>query len=156
VGTAEEWALFFHLVGAFVLVSGVTIAGAAFGLARRRRLAGEVVVLLEMARVGALLASLGALVVLPFGLWLVHLGGFGYGSGWIVAALVLFVLVLILGALGGQAPKRARRLAEQLPRDGEVTPEVRGLLADRRALALNLLATVLLVAIVVLMVFRPG
>ena len=85
------------------------------------------------------------------------LGGFGYGSGWVDAALALFVLVGVLGVLGGQRPKRGRKLAARLAREGNAeSDELRGLLNDRLALVLNYLAAVLLVAIIVLMVFKPG
>ena len=76
---------------------------------------------------------------------------------WIDAALTVFVVVSALGGIGGQRPKRARKLAEQLAREGEAeTPELRALLDDRLALAVNYLSAVLVLAIVVLMVFKPG
>ena len=100
----ESWALFFHLLGAFLFVGGVIVAGVAFE-----------------------------------------------------AALALFVVVGALGAVDGQRPKRARKLAEQLAREGDAeTPELRALLDDRLALAVNYLSAVLVLAIVVLMVFKPG
>ena len=62
-----------------------------------------------------------------------------------------------LGGVGGQRPKRARKLAEQLAREGDAeTPELRALLDGRLALAVNYLSAVLVLAIVVLMVFKPG
>jgi hypothetical protein len=41
----------------------------------------------------------------------------GFGAAWVVAAIVFFVVVAILGALGGHRPKRARLLAERLAAD---------------------------------------
>ena len=153
----ESWALFFHLLGAFLFVGGVIVAGVAFEAARRRRRPSEIALLLGLTRIGVLLVALGALLVLPFGLWLVHLERFGYGAAWVEAALALFVVVGALGAVGGQRPKRARKLAEQLAREGDAeTPELRALLDGRLALAVNYLSAVLVLAIVVLMVFTPG
>jgi len=155
--TADEWALFFHLFGAFLFVSGVVVAGVAFEVARRRRRPSEIAVVLGLSRIGVALVGLGTPLVLAFGLWLVHLGGFGYGSGWLDAALGLFVCVAVLGAVGGQGPKRARRLAERLAKEGDVeSAELHAFLDDRVTLAINYAAAVLLVAIVVLMVFKPG
>jgi len=155
---AHDWALFFHLLGALVLVAGVTVAGVAFEAARRRERPDEIAILLGLTRAGVLLVAIGAVTVLAFGLWLVGLeDDIDFGTAWLSAALALFVLVLVVGALGGRRPKRARLLAERLARDGEPsTPELRALLDDRLALALNYLAAVLLVAILVLMVFKPG
>jgi uncharacterized membrane protein len=157
IASVEEWALLFHLLGAFLLVAGVTVAGVVFEVARRRRRPSEIALLLGVSRAGVLLVAIGTLVVLAFGLWLVNLGGFGYGSGWVDAALALFVLVGVFGALGGQRPKRGRKLAARLAREGNAeSDELRALLDDRLALVLNYLAAVLLVAIIVLMVFKPG
>ena len=157
LGDTDSWALFFHVLGAFLFVGGVIVAGVAFEAARRRRLPGEIALLLGLTRIGVLLVVLGTLIVLPFGLWLVHLGGFGYRAGWIEAALALFVAASVLGAIGGQRPKRARKLAVRLAREGaEETDELRAQLDDRVTLALNYVLLALVVAIVVLMVFKPG
>jgi len=154
---AEDWALFFHLLGAFLFVAGVVVAGVAFEVARRRRRPSEVALLLGLTRIGVVLVAAGTLVVVPFGLWLVHLGKFRYGAGWVDAALALFVVVSILGALGGQRPKRARELAARLAREGdEESAELRALLDDRITLAVNYLSAVLVLAIVALMVFKPN
>jgi hypothetical protein len=73
-------------------------------------------------------------IVLVFGLWLVQLGRFGYGAGWGVAALALFVVVTLLGGVGGQSPKRARKLAARLAEEGDVESDaLRSLLDDRLA-----------------------
>ena len=152
----RDVALFFHLLGALVFVAGIVVAGVAFEAARRRDRPGEIAVLLGLTRVGVALVGVGALLVLGFGLWLVHLGGFGFGTGWIDAALVLYVVALGLGALGGQRPKQARRLATELAAAGApASAELRELLADRRSLAANYAASVAVLAILALMVFQP-
>ena len=154
---AEDWALFFHVLGALLLVSGVAVAGVCFEAARRRSEPGEIALLLGAGRLGVLLVGPGALLVLAFGLWLVQLGHWGYGAGWVDAALGLFAAMALLGAAGGQRPKRARLLAERLAREGAgESAELRALLDDRVARVLNDASGVLLLAILVLMVFKPG
>jgi uncharacterized membrane protein len=151
----ENVALFLHLLGAFALVAGMVLAGAAFETARRREQSAEIALLLGLARIAAGLVVIGALFVPIFGLWLVHLGHWGYGTGWVDAAIALYVVVLALGALGGRAPRRARLLAGRLAVDG-VPPsaELRALLDDGRSRAANYGALVLVVVIIVLMVFK--
>jgi uncharacterized membrane protein len=154
---AAHWALFFHLVGAFCLVGGATVAAAAFERARRRQRPSEIATLLGLARTGVLLVGAGSLLVLGFGLWLVHLHGYGYDTGWVDAALVLFAVALVLGAAGGRPAKRARLLAERLAERGEqASPELRRLLVDRFALFANYGSGAAVLAILVLMVWRPG
>jgi uncharacterized membrane protein len=153
----EDFALFFHLLGAFLLVAGTAVAGVAFESARRRQSPSEIALLLGLARIGAVLVVLGVLVALAFGLWLVHLGDWGYGAGWVDAAIALLVAAALLGAAGGQVPKRARLLASRLAGDGQpASDELRALLRDRRALAFNYGSALLILAIVVLMVWKPG
>jgi len=153
----ESVALFFHLLGAFSFVAGTIVAGVAFEAARRREMPTEIALLLGLSRIGVLLVGLGTLFVLGFGLWLVKLGDWSYGAGWVDAALGLLAAMVVLGALGGQRPKQARKLAVRLAADGApASAELRTLLDDRATLAINYLSALLLLAIVALMVFKPG
>lgn len=151
-----EIALFLHLLGVLLFVAGIVVAGVAFEAARRRELPSEIALLLGLTRVGVLLVLGGVLLVLGGGIWLVDLERLGYGTSWITWALVLFALSVLLGGLGGQRPKQARRLATQLAREGKVAnAELRELLNDPPSLAANYLSAVLVLAILALMVFKP-
>ena len=153
----ENVALFLHLIGAFFFVGGTFVAGIAFEAGRRRDSLAEIRLLLGLARFGALAVVGGGVLVLGFGLWLVDLGGWGYGAGWVDAAIGLFAAATVLGALGGQAPKRARRIATGLADEGlPANEELRGLLSDRWALAANYGSALLALAIIALMVWKPG
>jgi uncharacterized membrane protein len=155
--TIEDVALLFHLLGAFSLVAGMMVAGVAFESARRRESPAEIALLLGLSRIGVLLVAVGTLLVLGFGLWLVDLGDWGYGSGWIDAAMGLFAIALVLGGIGGQRPKQARKLAQRLAGDGApASPELRALLDDRAARAVNYASALLLLGVLLLMVFKPG
>lgn len=60
-----------------------------------------------------------------------HLGKWGYGSGWVDISIGLYVAALALGGLGGQHPKQARRLATELAgRNAPINDELRALLDD--------------------------
>jgi len=153
----ENVALFFHVLGAFSFVAGTIVAAVAFETARRRTAPSEMALLLGLSRIGILMVAVGTLVVLAFGLWLVHLGAWGYGAGWIDAALGLLVATLVVGTIGGQRPKRARKLAVRLAAEGApATPELRALLDDRATLIANYASALMVLAIVALMVFKPG
>jgi uncharacterized membrane protein len=146
-----------HLAGAFSLVSGTVVAGVGFETARRRTSCAEIAVLLGLASVGAALVVAGVIFAGAFGLWLVALGQWGYGTPWVDAAIGLLSAVVVIGSIGGQRPKQARKLATRLAADG-VPPsaELRALLSDRTAIVLNFLAAAALLAIIVLMVVKPG
>lgn len=154
--TRFQLALFFHLLGALLFVAGIVLAGVAFETARRRERPADIALLLGLTRVGVALVGVGALLLLGFGLWLVHLSGFGYGAGWIDAAIVLYFITLLLGALGGRRPKQARQLATRLAAAEEpANDELRALLDDRLSLAINYVSAAIVLAILVLMVFKP-
>jgi len=145
-------ALFFHLVGAFLFVSGAVVAAAGFEAARRRTEPREIALLLAVTRVGVALVGAGAVLVLVFGLWLVHLTGAGYGAAWVDAALGLFALAAVLGTVGGRRPRQARVLA----RSGDRAAEVRSLLDDPLSRAANYAAAGVVLGILALMVWQPS
>ncbi len=153
MGNTYNVALFFHLLGAIAFFAGAVVAGVTFEVARRRPRAAEVAALLSASRVGAAVLGAGGLVTGVFGLWLVHLGHWGYGTGWVSWAIGLYVVALVLGGAGGARPRQARLLATRLG-DGPVSDELRASLNDPRARVLNYASFAILVAIVGLMVFK--
>jgi uncharacterized membrane protein len=106
-----EIALFFHILGAVLFLGGLIFVGVLFEAARRRAEPAEIALLLGVTRVGVVMVLSGAAMVLAFGLWLVDIEGIGFDAGWIQATLVLYLVSLVLGALGGRRPKEARLLA---------------------------------------------
>lgn len=153
--TTYNVALVFHLLGALLFVSGIVLAGVGFEVARRRERPAEIALLLSLTRIGVSLVAVGGLLLPIFGLWMVHLGHWGYGSAWVDLALGLYVLALALGGRGGRQPKQARKLAARLAtQDSPVTAELRRLLDDRVSLALNYASLAVVLGILVLMVFK--
>jgi hypothetical protein len=153
----EDVALFLHLLGVLTFVAGIAVAGAPFEAARRRDDAGEIAMLLGLTRYGVGLVGSGALLLFACGLWLVGLDDdVGFDTGWVDAAIVLFLIVVALGSLGGRRPKQARLLATRLAERGEpVGEDLRALLEDPLSRAANYTSAILVLAILALMVFQP-
>ncbi|MGV1049499.1 MAG: DUF2269 family protein [Solirubrobacterales bacterium] len=148
--------LFFHLLGVLLFVAGIVVAGVAFESARRKQRPEEIGLLLGLTRSGVALVGIGGMLLLVCGLWLVGLEELGYGTGWVSAAIGLFVVALVLGGLGGQRPKQARLLAARLAEEGgPVSPELRSLLDDPLSRFENYASAILIVAVLALMVFKP-
>lgn len=151
-----EWALFLHLAGALMFFAGLAVAAVGSASARRRKAPSEIAVLLQTARWGVLLVALGTFFVLGSGIWLLDLTAYGL-DGWVLTAIALLAFALVAGGLGGQTPKRARRLAGRLAREGEESSaELECLLHSRTADVLNWTAAAAAVTILVLMVWKPG
>lgn len=150
-------ALLLHLVGVIVMLGGIMTAGLAFYAARGRERPAEIAAVLSLSRRGVLASGAGLVATVVFGLWLVHLGGFGYTDAWLIAVYALLAASLALGGASGAVPKRARLLAERLAADGSgPTEELHALLHHRPSELASHVSTLLMLAILVLMVWRPG
>jgi uncharacterized membrane protein len=155
--TLAHWLLLGHLLGAFSFFAGAAVAGTLQLGAIRRERPSEILVLLRLTRVGVALVGIGSLFTLGFGIGLAEHLGYGLGPAWIQAALGLWAASMALGGYGGRTARRARHLAEHVADTGdEPSPELHALLARRGALGASILSTLLLVAVVVLMVWRPA
>lgn len=157
--TEHDWALLLHLVGVVLLFSGMSLAAVAQVAAHRRERPAEIAALLGLPRTGVVFVAAGGLLVVGSGLWLIEVsnGFYSLGDGWIAGALGLLVLAFVVGAIGGQRPKRARLLAERLAQEGKnKSTELESLLDDSLSLALNYTAAALVVTALVIMVWKPG
>jgi len=150
-------ALLLHIAAAIVFFGGLILAATALTAAGRLDRPSAIAALLGLSRFAVVLVASGGLLALIFGFWLVELTDSEPSEAWLSAAVALLIVAFGLGAIGGQAPKRARKLAVELA-SGEdaMTPELRGLLNDRRAGASNGVAGLASIAILVLMVWQPG
>ena len=152
----SEVALFVHLLGVVLLAAGSGAAAVGLERARRRDDPGEVAALLGVARAGVALVALGTATVIAGGVWLIAIGPYDFGDGWLSASLGLLVVSAALGAVGGRRPKQARLHAERLARDhAPADPLLRQLLNDRVALVLNYLSALVLIGVLALMIAKP-
>jgi uncharacterized membrane protein len=146
-----------HMTGAFFFVSGSVTAGVLNVLAIRAERPSETALLLRLVRPVVIVIGVGVAATLVFGIWLWHEQGFGIGTFWIWASLVLWVIANALGGIGGKHQERTRKLAEQLAGAGDaMTDELRALLRDPRGNALSYGAGLATLAILVLMIWKPG
>jgi len=149
--------LFLHLFSAFVFVAGTVAAGILQITALRRERPSEIALLLHTARTAVAFTVVGALGTLIFGLALVAHLDIGFGTAWVSTAIALWVVAMALGGAGGRTARHARYLAERLAAEGDGPNEgLRSLVAHRPSLLLSYAASAAIVAILVLMVWRPG
>jgi uncharacterized membrane protein len=155
--TRYEWLLFVHVTGAFLFLGGAVVAAVANVGALTRERPSEIAALLGLARVAVRIVGAGVALTLIFGLWLVHEAHYGYLDGWVVASLVLWVVANALGGIGGRRDRETRELAERLASEGDApSPELRARLRDPLTLALSWGSGVVLLAILALMIWKPG
>jgi uncharacterized membrane protein len=152
-----DWLLFLHVGGAFLVIGGAVMAGVFNLAALRSERPSEVAMFFRFTRIAVAAIGAGMGLTLTFGLWLVHHVGYGWGQTWIVLALVLWVLSNALGGIGGNREKRVRELAESLTAEGDApSAELSARLRDPLWLALSWGSGIVVIAILALMVWKPG
>ena len=152
-----DWLLFLHVTGAFLVLGGAVMAGTFNFAALKRERPSEVAVLFRLARVAVAAIGAGLGLTLIFGLWLVHNVGYGWSQTWIVLALVLWVLASAMGGIGGGREKQTRELAERLAAEGDApSQELSARLRDPVWLALSWGSGAVVIAILALMIWKPG
>ena len=126
-----ETLLFLHILAAFALMSGIVIfSSTAFGVVLGPR----------QLFVATRLTDVGATLALVFGVWIVlREDVYDITDGWILGAIVLWVVAVALGGMTGKAMA------------GAADPRLSG-----RAAVLHWLTTVATVGILVLMIWKPG
>jgi uncharacterized membrane protein len=153
-----HWLLVFHMAGALLLLGGAVFAAILNAAALRRERPSEVVVLYRLARIAVIAISVGMPLVLIFGIWLVtDLDFVKWSQTWVILALIGWVLAGALGGAGGKREKETRLLAERLAAEGDApSPELRARMRDPLTLVLSWGSGVVVVAILALMIWKPG
>ena len=131
--------LFLHVTSAFTMV---TAAGLFLGIALAQRSDRHSATALRLAPVASILWPIGGLLAIVFGVWLaLHDSQYSLADGWIIAAIVLWV---IGSAIGGRLGAGYRKMATS------------GAAADPSALVMNLALILTLVVILIDMIYKPG
>jgi len=152
-----DWLVALHVTGAFLVIGGAVAAGVLNIAAQGRERPSEVALLLGLIRPVVLGVFAGLLITMGFGLWLVHEAGFGFGDGWVIAAVVLWVIAGVLGDLGGKRDRETRELAERWSSEGDTPqPELRARLRDPVSLGLSYGSGLVVLVILGLMIWKPG
>jgi uncharacterized membrane protein len=154
-----DWLLFLHITGAFLLAGGTVVAGVLSLAAQSRERPSEIALLLGLTRFAVVSIGVGGLMTLGFGLWLVDAApwGYGYGQAWVIAAIVLWIVGTAMGARGGNREKATQELASRLAAEGDApSVELRARLRDPLTLFLSYGSAVAILAVLVIMVWKPG
>jgi uncharacterized membrane protein len=135
-----DWLLFLHVLSAFALVGALTVIWALVLATRPARPVLTQDAAAAIVRPANVLVIAGTLGTILFGIWLA-IDHDDYRDGWILASLVLWAVGTGLGDRAGRAFTRAL--------DGSLE-------ARRSGLVFHSAATVVVLAILILMIFKPG
>jgi uncharacterized membrane protein len=152
-----DWLIALHVLSAFAWVSALVLYSVVIAAGWKTTVPSEVVRIFRVVRVGDALIAIGMIGTIVFGIWLAF-DEYEIWDGWIIAALVLW---LVAGAVGGRIGKiynATRDRAAALLAEGQDAPnaELGVMLRSQRGLVLHTLMVLVTIAILVVMVYKPG
>lgn len=151
-----HWLLTFHITAAFFFLGTAATATIFNVLAVTSSRPSDAAVYLRLIRRVLPLMFLGIGGTLVFGIALWREQGYGIGTGWIWASLVLWALAGFFGQRGGEHQEKAREMAEKHAAAGDLpNDELRAILRDPKGSAMSYLAGLATVGILVLMIWQP-
>jgi uncharacterized membrane protein len=145
-----DWLLFLHVLAAFAAVAAVVLLSAILAATWRSAGVADAGPFLRMSRLGSRLWDVGGVGTLIFGIWLaIDVEGYELWDGWIVAALVLWVIAAAAGTRVGAGFRRAFGADAG---HGELGGSIR----SQRALVVHTVMVVAVAALLIVMIYKPG
>jgi uncharacterized membrane protein len=154
-----DWLLFLHVLAAFVMAGGTVVYWTILVAGWKVDRPSVAAAFFRVARPVDLLVPAASVVTLALGIWLViYLDQYRIWDPWILAAIVLWVVYGATGSRTGRVFARAGGRARELLAGGrdESSSELNALLRSRQGLALQAVSSAALLAILVLMIWKPG
>jgi uncharacterized membrane protein len=157
--TFDDWVLALHLLSAFAYAGGLVLFWALAVHVRRIDTPDGTLRLGPIVRVGSIAVGIGAAGTILIGIWLAFsVGGYDIWDGWIIAAIVLWVIAAALGQRTGAAYMQGTNKAQALESAGQAGPNAELLALNRTSngVLLHALTTVVFLLIVIDMIWKPG
>jgi Predicted integral membrane protein (DUF2269) len=155
----DEWALAFHVLSAFAFVGGIVLFWVLIVAGRSADTPDATLRMEPVAKVGNAAVGAGAGGTLLLGIWLaLSYGDYDLWDGWIIAAIVLWVAAAAVGSRTGVEYTKPLLKARELSEAGQTGPNAELLALNRtqRGILLHGLASLIALAILVVMIWKPG
>ena len=155
----DQWMLALHVLSAFALIAGLILFWVLIVAGRNIDTPGDTLRLGPVARVGNATVGIGMGGTILFGVYLAFaIDGYALWDGWILAALVLWVIGAALGRQVDEAYRQGPRKALELKGAGENGPNAELLALNRtsRGVLLHALTSAVLLLILIDMIWKPG
>jgi hypothetical protein len=148
-----------HVLSAFAYVGGIVLLWVLIVAVRQVDTPEATIRMEPVVKVGNAVVGIGAGGTLLLGIWLAFkLDSYAIWDGWILAALVLWVLSMPLGRRTGVEYTRGMTKAKELEAAGRTGPSAELLALNRTTNGVVLQAVASLVVLLILldMIFKPG
>ena len=152
-----DWLLALHVLSAVAWIAALVVFSVVVVAGRRLSVPSDVARMFQVARAGDVLVAVGMIGTIVFGIWLA-LDEYEIWDGWIIAALVLWVVAAAVGGRVGKVYNAARDRAKALLDEGrdESSPELNAILRSPRGAFLHWLMVLVTLALLVVMIYKPG
>jgi uncharacterized membrane protein len=155
----DSWMLALHVISAFAFVAGMVFFWVLIVAVRRAETPESTLRMGGATKVAGAAVGLGMGGTIAFGIWLAFsVGGYDIWDGWIIAALVLWVVAARLGAMTSASYNRGVERAQELRGAGDTTPDAELLALNRTGagVVLQALTSVTVLLIIIDMIWKPG
>jgi hypothetical protein len=155
----DDWVLALHVLSAFSLVAGIILFWILIVAGWRTDTPEGTLRVGPVARLGNVAVGVGAGGTIVLGIWLaLSYGDYDIWDGWIIAAIVLWVIATALGQRTGAAYMEPVKKAQELQRAGQSgpSPELLALNRTSRGLALHSLTSLVILLMILDMIWKPG
>lgn len=155
----DDWVLALHVLSAFAFFAGIVLFWILIVAVRKTALPEARVSIESVVRVGNATVAIGSVGTIVFGLWLAFsIGGYDIWDGWIVAALVLWVVANAVGRRTGEAYTRGASKARELQAAGRSGPsdELLALNRTSEGVLMHLLTSLAVLLLLIDMIWKPG
>ena len=157
--TFDGWILALHVLSAVAYVAGMVLFWVLVVAVRRTDTPAGTIRMEPVVKIGNAAVGIGAGGTIVLGVWLAFsVGGYDIWEGWIVAAIVLWVISAAIGRRTGVAYTQGMNRAQELQRAGQTGPSSELLALNRtsRGVVLHSLATAVVLLILIDMIWKPG
>jgi hypothetical protein len=152
-----DWLIALHVLSAFAWVSALVLYSAVLAAGWNAVVPSDLVRLFRVSRMGDALIAVGMIGTIVFGIWLAF-DEYEIWDGWIIAALVLWLVAAAVGGRVGKIYDVTRDRARTLLAEGRDEPssELNAMFRSQRGLVLHTGLVIVTIAILVVMIYKPG
>jgi uncharacterized membrane protein len=147
-----------HLLSVVVLTAGTALGATTSIMARKTSKTRELAIIGQFARRVPVMTGAGSLLAMITGTLLVWAVGFGFGTPWVIAAYVTWLLAVILSGavLGRKMAAAGPHLAKAIETRAEEAPEFQKAFDDPTFKMTQRILEGLILVFFFLMIFKPG
>ena len=155
----DDWMLALHVLSAFALVAALILFWVLIVAGRRTDTPEGTLRMGPVTRVAGAAIGIGMGGTIALGVWLAFsVGGYDIWDGWIIAAIVLWVVAAALGQRVNTAYEAGVKKAKELQAAGQAGPSAELLALNRtsRGLVLQFVVSIVVLLILIDMIWKPG